>query len=148
MQPAVAAAAAFQFQVTAGEKPLRTGEPHILKSRQQVGQLTIAAGAVAGGLGRDAALGQWIDIAIGADWRMAGGWTEILVRPEGAADWQSVAWDDGMNTSTGHVFFKFGLYRSFLERDPGLADRPARALFRTPVRGTDPRTVLGLAAAG
>lgn len=102
---------------------------------------------VAGGVGRDAALGQWIDIAIGADWRMAGGWTEILVRPEGAADWQSVAWDDGMNTSTGHVFFKFGLYRSFLERDPGLADRPARALFRTPVRGTDPRTVLGLAAA-
>lgn len=85
---------------------------------------------VDGGFDGQGAKGQWIDIVVGADWRMAGGWTEFHVRQEGHAGFELMAFDSGPNTSTGSVYFKYGLYRSFLDRDPALSDSPAEVKFR------------------
>lgn len=92
---------------------------------------------VDGGPDGQAAKAQWIDIVVGADWRLDGGWTEFHVRQSGEDGFRLVAFDDGANTSTGQVYFKYGVYRSFLERDPLLADSVSSVYYSDVERSFD-----------
>lgn len=90
---------------------------------------------VSGGRDGTAAMGQWLDVVVGAHWNREAGWTEFWVRREGEQDYTRVARDEGRNTSTGHLYFKYGLYRSFLERDPWLARDGGLAYYDAVRRG-------------
>ncbi|MDJ0992132.1 MAG: heparin lyase I family protein [Dinoroseobacter sp.] len=81
-----------------------------------------------GTLGEDA-LGRWVDVIVGAKWGREDAWTELWVRTGNAPDYTPIARDYGPNTSTGHLFFKYGLYRSFVERDPRLASTDGLAYY-------------------
>jgi hypothetical protein len=97
---------------------------------------------VSGGrTGRDAT-GTWIDILVGARWdTKPGGWTEFWVRQGDDKRYERVARDEGPNTSTGRLYFKYGLYRSFLERDPWLAKDDGLAYYDAVRRGSRMRDV-------
>lgn len=89
---------------------------------------------VEGGIFGDGAKGQWVDIIVGAEWQIDEGWTEFYCRQEGEENFRFIAHDSGPNTSTGQVYFKYGVYRSFLERDPALAESISAASFRDVMR--------------
>jgi hypothetical protein len=97
---------------------------------------------VSGGQSGDAAKGQWIDILVGARWSDMNALTEIRVRRQGERHYQLVARDDDANTSTGRVFFKYGVYRSFTERDPALERSRTVAYFDGVRRGVHPGQVM------
>lgn len=84
---------------------------------------------VKGGARADEALGQWVDVIIGAKWGREDAWTELWVRTGNAPDYTPIARDYGPNTSTGHLYFKYGLYRSFVERDDRLASTDGLAYY-------------------
>lgn len=90
---------------------------------------------VSGGRDGRGAMGTWIDIVVGAHWADSGGWTEFWVRQGDEARYTQVARDAGQNTSTGRLYFKYGLYRSFLERDPWLAKDDGLAYYDAVRRG-------------
>ncbi|WP_425091926.1 heparin lyase I family protein [Tropicimonas sp. S265A] len=90
---------------------------------------------VDGGQAGDAAKGQWIDVVVGAKWGWQSAWTEFWVRTGDEAEYSLAARDLGPNTSTGQIYFKYGLYRSFLERDPGLGETDALAYYDAVRRG-------------
>ncbi len=96
---------------------------------------------VDGGFDGQAAKGRWLDVLVGADWSQTDGMTRIYLRPEGEADYHLAMLDHGPNTSTGHVFFKFGAYRSFLERDPFLDQSQVRVAFEDVRRMEDPDAI-------
>ena len=97
---------------------------------------------VSGGRSGEAAKGQWIDILVGARWSDAGALTEIRVRRQGERHYRLVAHDEGRNTSTGRIFFKYGVYRSFTERDPALERSRSVAYFDAVRRGAHPGQVM------
>ncbi len=97
---------------------------------------------VSGGADGQAAKGHWIDIVIGADWKLSGGWTEFHIRQQGELDYHLAAFDTGPNTSTGEVYFKYGVYRSFLERDSLLADSVSSAQFSEVTRAATMEQIL------
>lgn len=85
---------------------------------------------VDGGMGGADAIGQWIDIVIGVKWLADDtGWMTFHVREEGETDYTLEVLDTGQNTSTGHVYLKYGIYRNFLERDPALQDSVTLAYY-------------------
>lgn len=89
---------------------------------------------VSGGIDGESAKGHWIDIVVGADWKQSGGWTEFYIREQGETDFRLLAYDDGPNTTTGKVYFKYGIYRSFVERDPVLAESTSAASYSDVIR--------------
>ncbi|MEM8581822.1 MAG: heparin lyase I family protein [Pseudomonadota bacterium] len=91
---------------------------------------------VDGGKLGNGALGQWIDVIVGAKWGREDAWTEFWVRAGSAPDYTPIARDYGPNTSTGHLFFKYGLYRSFVERDARLSGADGLAYFDAVRRAT------------
>lgn len=84
---------------------------------------------VDGGRFAEDALGHWIDVIVGAKWGRDDAWTELWVRTGNAPDYTPVARDYGPNTSTGRLYFKYGLYRSFVERDARLAGTDGLAYY-------------------
>lgn len=92
-------------------------------------QFESAVGKRAYSLGEADVRGEWIDLAIGAHWGEDGAWTEVWMRREYDEGYTRMLRDEGMNTSTGSLYVKYGVYRSFLERDPSLAEAEAVAYF-------------------
>ncbi|MCI4661398.1 MAG: heparin lyase I family protein [Neomegalonema sp.] len=91
---------------------------------------------VPGGEDGQGAKGQWIDVILGAQWsREADGWTEAHVRLEGQSDYSLIARSEGDNASTSGGYFKYGIYRSSLERDPGYQDETLIAFYDGVRRG-------------
>lgn len=107
---------------------LTSGGDLVAQFEQSVGKR--AHVLVDGGLDGQAAKGHWIDVVVGAEWDHVSGWTEFHIRQEGEFGFRLAAQDLGPNTSTGSLYFKYGVYRSFLERDPGLADSLSSAYYR------------------
>jgi len=81
------------------------------------------------------AMGRWLDIVVSAHWDETAGETRFWIRQGDEAEYRLVAQDRGANTSTGQLYFKYGLYRSFLERDPDFARAHARAFYDAVRRG-------------
>ncbi len=93
---------------------------------------------VEGGTDGTAATGQWIDLMIGVNWSTGtDGWAEFYVREEGETGYTLEASDTGMNTSTGNIYLKYGVYRNFLERDPTLAASTTTVYYDGVRRGED-----------
>lgn len=97
---------------------------------------------VSGGKDGRGAMGMWIDVAVGAHWDTGEkGWTEFWVRTGDDTGYTRIARDEGANTSTGSLYFKYGLYRSFLERDPWLTKDDGLAYYDAVRRGRFMRDV-------
>lgn len=86
---------------------------------------------VEAGADGEGAKGQWIDLKIGANWSTDPNeaWTQFHVREQGDSDYTMVASDQGVNTSTGNIYSKFGVYRSFVERDHVLRESETKVFY-------------------